>query len=61
MPAVIQLVAHIVPARYFVSVLQTVFLAGNLWRVIVPDVLALAAMAALFLSLVWHRFSKRLE
>ncbi len=61
MPSVIQLVTHIVPARYFVSVLQTVFLAGNLWRVIVPDMLALVAMAALFLSLVWHKFSKRLE
>jgi ABC-2 type transport system permease protein len=61
MPAVIQVITHIVPARYFVSVLQTVFLAGDLWRVIIPDMLALAAMATLFLSLVWHRFSKRLE
>jgi ABC-2 type transport system permease protein len=61
MPPPIQVITHIVPARYFVDVLQTVFLAGNLWRVIVPDMLALAAMAALFLSLVWRRFDKRLE
>jgi len=60
MPAVIQLLTHIVPARYFVSVLQTVFLAGDIWPVIVPDLLALAAMAALFLALVTRRFSKRL-
>jgi len=60
MPAVIQFLTHIVPARYFVSVLQTVFLAGDVWRVIVPDLLALAAMAVLFLVLVTRRFSKRL-
>jgi ABC-2 type transport system permease protein len=60
MPVVIQAVTHIVPARYFVSVLQTVFLAGDLWPVILPDLLALAVMAALFLTLVARRFSGRL-
>jgi ABC-2 type transport system permease protein len=61
MPLVIQFLTHIVPARYFVSLLQTVFLAGDLWNVIVPDMLALAVMAALFLGVVWRKFSKRLE
>lgn len=61
MPVAIQVITHIVPARYFVSLLQTVFLAGNVWSVIVPDIAALAAMATLFLTLVWRRFSKRLE
>jgi len=61
MPAVIQVITHIVPARYFVSLLQTVFLAGDVWHVIIPDMLALAGMAAVFLSLVRRRFSKRLE
>ncbi len=61
MPEVIQMITHVVPARYFVSALQTVFLAGDVWNVIVPDMLALAAMATLFLSLVWRKSSDRLE
>ena len=34
------------PARYYVALLQTVFLAGDVWSVIVPNTLVLAAMAA---------------
>jgi ABC-2 type transport system permease protein len=61
MPAPIQVLTHLVPARYFVSILQTLFLAGDFWRVIIPNMAALAVMAAVFLTLVWHNSSKRLE
>jgi ABC-2 type transport system permease protein len=41
----------VLPARYYVALLQTVFLAGDVWSVIVPNTLVLAAMAiALALS-----------
>jgi ABC-2 type transport system permease protein len=33
------------PARYYVALLQTVFLAGDVWSVIVPNTLVLATMA----------------
>jgi ABC-2 type transport system permease protein len=45
-PLVVQLITYALPARYYVALLQTVFLAGNVWSVIVPNTLALAAMAA---------------
>lgn len=61
MPEVIQLVTHIVAARYFVAILQTVFLAGDVWVVILPNALALAAMAAVFLGLALWRAPRRLE
>jgi hypothetical protein len=38
-----------------------IFLAGNVWSVIVPNALALAAMAALFLGITWRKSRKRLE
>ena len=44
-PAVVQLITYALPARYYVALLQTVFLAGDVWSVIVPNTLALAAMA----------------
>jgi ABC-2 type transport system permease protein len=45
-PIVVQAISYALPARYYVALLQTVFLAGDVWSVIVPNTLALAAMAA---------------
>ncbi|HKJ22565.1 MAG TPA: ABC transporter permease [Gammaproteobacteria bacterium] len=61
MPAPIQWITHLIAARYFVAILQTVFLAGNVWSVILPNSLALIAMAAVFLGLTWRISHKRLE
>jgi len=47
MPAPIRLITYVLPARYYVTLLQTIFLAGNVWRVIVPNMLVLAGMTAL--------------
>jgi ABC-2 type transport system permease protein len=61
MPAVVQAITHVIAARYFVAILQTVFLAGNVWSVIWPNALALAVMAAVFLGLSRRKSRKRLE
>jgi pyoluteorin transport system permease protein len=45
MPLVVRLVTYILPARYYVKLLQNVFLAGDVWSVIVPNTLVLALMA----------------
>jgi ABC-2 type transport system permease protein len=47
MPAVVRVVTYLLPARYYVALLQTVFLAGDVWSVILPNALVLALMAAL--------------
>ena len=61
MPWPIQAITHVIAARYFVAILQTVFLAGDVWSVIVPNALALAALATVFLGLARRRAHKRLE
>jgi ABC-2 type transport system permease protein len=61
MPAVVQGITHIVPARYFVSSLQTLFLAGNIWSVVATDMAALALMAVFFLGLTRRKTRKSLE
>jgi ABC-2 type transport system permease protein len=48
MPAPIRAITYVLPARYYVALLQTIFLAGDIWTVIVPNALALLAMLALF-------------
>jgi ABC-2 type transport system permease protein len=45
MPAAVRLITYLLPARYYVALLQSVFLAGDVWSVILPNTLVLAAMA----------------
>lgn len=61
MPWAIQGITYAIGARYFVTILHTVFLAGNVWSVIIPNALALAAMAAFLLMMIRRRAHKRLE
>ncbi|HJV25903.1 MAG TPA: ABC transporter permease [Aromatoleum sp.] len=61
MPPVVQAITHLIVARYFVSIVQTLFLAGNVWSVIVPNALALIVMAAIFLTVTWRNSRKRLD
>lgn len=61
MPRPIQVLTHIVPARYFVAILQTAFLAGDVWSVLLPNAMALAIMATIFLGLTRHKARKQLD
>jgi len=61
MPAVVQAITQLFAARYFVAIVTTLFLAGDIWSVIVPNTLVLALMAVLFLGLTRLRTRKRLE
>jgi ABC-2 type transport system permease protein len=46
MPPVVRLITYALPARYYVALLQSVFLAGDVWSVILPNTLVLALMVA---------------
>ncbi|MCA9256866.1 MAG: hypothetical protein KDA33_14555, partial [Phycisphaerales bacterium] len=60
-PEFVQVVSHVVPARHFVAISHTLFLAGDVERILVPSGLILAGMATLFFSLARSRLSLRLE
>jgi ABC-2 type transport system permease protein len=61
MPPVVQVITHLIVARYFVSIVQTLFMAGDVWAVVLPNALALAVMATLFMAITWRKSKKRLE
>jgi ABC-2 type transport system permease protein len=61
MPRIVQWLTHLLAASYFVAILQTVFLAGNVWSVILPNSLALLLMAVFFLGVSRRKLRKRLE
>jgi ABC-type multidrug transport system permease subunit len=60
-PLVIRIVSHVVPARYFVDISHTLFMAGDVWPVLLPNALALFGMAVLFIGLAFRKITKRLE
>ncbi len=55
-----RLITYALPARYFVTLLQTVFLAGDVWSVILPNAAVLAGMAAVLLLLTRATMRKKL-
>jgi ABC-2 type transport system permease protein len=61
MPRFVKGITYLIGARYYVSVLKTLFLAGNIWAVILPNTMALTLMAALLLGLSRLKFHKRLD
>lgn len=61
MPFWIQVLTYIMPARYFVQSLQTLFLVGNVWSLILSNVVAMAIMGAIFFIATARRTKKRLD
>jgi ABC-2 type transport system permease protein len=60
MPLAIQLISFLLPARYYVALLQTEFLAGDVWSVILPNAAVLAVMASALLVLTRAATRKKL-
>jgi ABC-2 type transport system permease protein len=61
MPWPIRLITYAMPARYFVPSLQTLFLAGDIPAVLVPNGLAMGAIAAILLLAVARVTRLRLD
>jgi ABC-2 type transport system permease protein len=61
MPIPIQLVTYLVPARYFVTCLQTLFLVGNVWSLIIVNVIPMLIIGAIFFLISAKISVKRLD
>lgn len=61
MPDAIQVITHLIPARFYVAILQTLFLAGDIWPIILANSAALLVMMVVFLGLARRKFTKRLD
>ena len=61
MPKIIQVLTCMFPARYFVQALQTIFLAGDVWGIILFNSLVLLGFALLFFVLTARVTHKRLD
>lgn len=60
MPAAVRMMTYLLPARYYVTLLQTIFLAGDIWAVILPNAAVLAGMMIVLLWLTRRITQKKL-
>jgi ABC-2 type transport system permease protein len=61
MPPPIRLLTYIIPARYFVSSLQTLFLVGNVWSLILYNLIPMLLVGLLFFLVTARKTVKRLD
>jgi len=61
MPSVIQVITHIVPARYYMAIIRNVFLKGTSIMLMWQDFLGLAIFTLLLASVATRVFKKRLD
>jgi len=61
MPLIVRGITHVIAARYFVAILQTVFLAGDIHSIVVPNSVALLVMAIVLFGLIRMKSRKSIE
>ncbi len=61
MPHWLAVITYFVPARYLVSILQTLFLAGDVWAVILPNLVGLAIAATVAVGATLAVTRRRLD
>ncbi|NLS07814.1 ABC transporter permease [Rhizobium sp. P32RR-XVIII] len=60
MPTAIQWITFIVPARYLIPSLQTVFLAGDIWPMFLHSIIAMSLIGSVFFLLAARSTRKRI-
>ena len=61
MPKIIQWISYIVPARYLIPCLQSVFLAGDIWSLFVPNIAVMVLIGTILFVAATRNTRKRLD
>ena len=61
MPDILQKITLLLPARYFVKCLQTLFLAGDVYVLLIINSLGIIVMGAIFMGIATTKIRKRLD
>lgn len=61
MPAPIRALSHMIAARYLVTSLQTIFLTGDIWPLLLSSMGAMAIIGIAFFLLIARKTHKRLD
>lgn len=60
MPRWVQVITYLIPARYLIPPLQTVFVVGDNWRLFLPDIAAMLGFGLIFFTLAVRATKRRI-
>lgn len=61
MPTIIQGITYLIPARYFVASLQTLFLVGNVWKLLLTNLFFMFLFGLIIFIITAKKTVKRLD
>lgn len=61
MPKWTQTISYILPARYYVQGLQTLFLVGNVWKILFFDMVPMLVLGTLFFAITIKKTKLKLD
>lgn len=61
MPKIMQIITNIVPAKYLINALKTLFLMGNEWTILLPNILGILALIAAIYFGVFRKTKKSID
>jgi ABC-2 type transport system permease protein len=61
MPVPVRTLTYLIPARYFVTLLQTLFLVGNVWKLVIVNTLCMILVGTVLFIIIRKKTSKRLD
>jgi ABC-2 type transport system permease protein len=61
MPSWLQFLTYIIPAKYFINILQTLFLAGNIYEIIIPNTLWMLGIGLFLFGIIFIITKKKLS
>lgn len=61
MPRPVRILSNFISARYFVSCSQNLFMAGNIWDIVIPNSIFMIVMSVVFYFFVCRYTAQRLE
>lgn len=61
MPVWIRFLTYLMPARYFVTDLQTLFLVGNVWKLLLLNIVPMLVIGTIFILITVKKTVKRLD
>lgn len=61
MPKIMQIITNIVPAKYLIDAMKTLFLMGNEWSILLPDIFGILALIAAIYFGVFRKTKKSID
>ena len=61
MPKIMQIITNIVPAKYLISAMKTLFLMGNEWSILIPNILGIMAISSAIIFMILKKTKKTID